>query len=128
MDEARCDYCGRTPAPIIEIMNNTICCVECYRKWDTCALCIHGSKCAFETDPSPLPKIVQKTIRQGNMTVQQTVKNPDRIRELCQFSCPCFDEEFGCFKENGYCTKYQEIEPPYKAQRLEEKENENDET
>lgn len=123
----KCDYCGQAPMELLDT-EGTQYCVRCYKKCNTCLMCVHGSKCEFETNPSPLPKQVQKTIRQGNMVAQTVIKNPDRIRELCQFSCPCFDEDFGCFKENGICGNYQEIEPPYKAQRLEELENENDDT
>lgn len=104
-----CDYCGNPASSIINEDNLKCMCAQCFSMTKTCAMCVEGGKCAFETDPSPLPKQVQKTIRQGNMVLQTVVKNPDRIRETCQFGCICFHEEFGCLKENGTCGNYKEV-------------------
>lgn len=83
-------------------------CGNCFSMAGTCGLCENGTLCDFETNPSPLPKQVQKVIRQGNAIIQTVVKNPERIRETCLKNCPCCDPNFGCFKENGTCGIYKE--------------------
>ena len=117
-----CDYCANPNSAVLDTEGRSYC-QRCFAAMDTCGACIHGAKCEFETNPSPLPKQVQKTIRQGNAVLQTFVKNPDRIRELCLYACPCFDEENGCGKEFGYCPNYKEVSP-----RPKEEEVENDET
>lgn len=84
-------------------------CPQCYNHCGTCAMCVFVKECAFETDPNPLPKQVQKTIRQGQMIMQTIVQNPDRIRETCQKSCKCWSDDLGCLKQNGTCGNYKEI-------------------
>lgn len=103
-----CDFCGQ-PATIIDAETFTLFCDRCFSVTKTCGACIKSTQCDFETNPSPLPKQVQKTVRQGNMTMQTVVKNPARI-QLCCTGCDCFDiESQGCFKENGVCSNYNEI-------------------
>lgn len=111
MFDVPCSYCGFPASSVLDTEGN-FSCVNCQQKWNTCLFCKQASKCEFETNPSPLPKQVQKTMRQGNMVIQQVVKNPDRIKEFCLYSCPCFDEEYNiCLREtDGYCAKYNEIE------------------
>lgn len=123
MEILNCEYCGR-PCPqgaIVlaeaidapyQLHKNPVMCQQCFSMVGTCNLCQQRATCPFETDVScPLPKQVQQTIRQGNMTMQSVVKNPDRIRETCQFGCKCWSDEFGCLKENGSCGQYKEIIP-----------------
>ena len=86
-------------------------CPRCYSLCGSCVMCVSARSCPFETDPSPLPKQVQKTIRQGNMVMQGIVPNPDRIRETCQKSCKCWSDDFGCLKQNGTCANYKEVIP-----------------
>ena len=47
--------------------------------------------------------------QKGPMQTVTEVMNPERIRETCEKNCHCFDTEFGCGKQLGFCTK-QEIE------------------
>ena len=65
--------------------------------------------CSFENDPSPLPKIVQKQVRQGNMTAITQVRNPERIEITCKKDCPCYDPEFECLRQFGTCGKCENI-------------------
>lgn len=80
-------------------------CGHCHEAASTCVLCEHGQHCAFEEDPSSIPKVIPQTIRQGNTIIQTTVKNPERIRKLCH-KCQCFDaEENSCNREFNHCGK-----------------------
>ena len=81
-------------------------CENCLRLSETCGGCSKSTTCDFETNPSPIPKAVQKRIQQGNQIMVATVKNPDRIRETCQKNCECFSEEFGCCRELNTCGNY----------------------
>ena len=102
-----CKYCGQEHVAIINEDGSGMC-RKCFSLAGTCHLCENGTLCDFETSPLNLPKQEQKTIRQGNMVVQTVVKNEARIRETCLKNCPCYDPDFGCFKENGTCGKYKE--------------------
>lgn len=82
-------------------------CDNCLKLSGTCGGCSKSSTCNFETNPSPIPKAVQKQIRQGNQILVTTVKNEERIRETCEKNCGCFSQEFGCLRENGTCGKYE---------------------
>lgn len=81
-------------------------CKNCLSKSGTCVMCLKSTTCDFETNPSPIPKAVQKTIQQGPITTVTTVKNIERVRETCQKNCECFRENFGCLRESGNCEKY----------------------
>ena len=105
-----CNFCGQ-PAKIVDGESMICLCHRCYSLLNTCNACINGAKCDFETNPSPLPKQVQQTVRQGNMTMQTVVRNPARTDITCKAGCPCFSEEFGCLKENGVCANYKEVIP-----------------
>ena len=110
----KCDLCGQ-PLPnkhatftpkgddyIITCPNHT-------QLFDTCNLCRQVQTCDFETNPSKIPKVVQKQIKQGPMTQIVQIKNPDRITETCQKGCKCYNAEYGCGKEYGICGNYDEI-------------------
>ena len=105
-----CNYCGKENVGIVN-EDGTGMCMNCFQRAGTCALCIYGTLCDFETNPINLPKQEQKTIRQGNMIMQTVVKSESRIRETCLKNCPCYDPDFGCLKENGTCGKYAEMAP-----------------
>ena len=112
-----CDLCHRVIVenPIIDIDNETgkvkrILCAECNSKFGTCLTCENTKNCKFEEDPSPIPKMVQKQIRQGNMVSVMNVPNIERIRETCQKGCLCFQQENGCNRQNNQtCINYKEI-------------------
>lgn len=107
----KCSICGNiTLSPIIDEVTERIFCQNCLSITGTCAFCLNSSTCAFETDPSPLPKYIQKQIRRGNMVSVETVKNPERTEKFCTASCKCFDANLGCSRENKYCAHYQEEE------------------
>lgn len=108
-----CDICHRQihhTEVIYDSKSNKIVCSDCCNRLSTCDNCHNGPVCLFETDPSPLPKQIQKQIRQGNMIGQTIIKNPDRILITCQKGCPCWDAETeSCNKQLRYCANIQEV-------------------
>ena len=120
MEILKCNYCGRPHLENAIISANPdpeaesawfIMCADCFQQTKTCTMCICAKACNFETSTDPSPKQVQQTIRQGNMTIQSIVKNPDRIEKTCKNDCKCWSDDFGCLKENGTCGQYKEITP-----------------
>ena len=110
-----CDLCHRIiiKGEIIEVAADGsvahIVCEECSSKSGTCYRCASGKTCSFNDDPSPLPKMVKKQIRQRNMTAVVDVPNPERTRFTCEKGCPCFNPEFGCLKQSTQmCGNYKE--------------------
>ena len=106
-----CEVCGqpiitKTIIDITEEGNFYYLCEDCSAKTGTCLTCKIREECEFETNPSTIPKVVQQRIQQGPMTSIVQVKNPARVEMFCK-SCKCFDEEFGCLKENGCCGDWQ---------------------
>ena len=114
----KCDCCGNEypgkPAVLImkeedgeQVFDMGIC-LGCQSKLHTCATCEFCMDCSFETDPSPLEKIVTQQIQQGNVTTVTQVMNPERVAITCQKNCPCWSENFSCSKQNyGTCPQYQ---------------------
>lgn len=101
-----CEICGRRLlAHEAYIENSHIYCPQCFKALKGCAACSHSQKCNWETDPSPLPKFITKTIRQGPMIMQQTVPNPERIKAIC-FGCPCCHEETFCARQFNVCGNH----------------------
>ncbi len=85
----------------------SVICERCFQNRNTCKTCQYGGSCRFETDPSSLPKTVQKQVRQGNMTAVTQIMNPERVRITCQKGCHCWDQNFGCSKQtHGICQQY----------------------
>ena len=104
-----CDLCHNlTPSVIIDITDETpsIVCDNCFSQYGKCPTCLETSSCRFQTDPSPLPKVVMKTIRNGNMTMQSQVKNPERVAITCEKGCSCFSQEDGCRRDLGSCENH----------------------
>lgn len=108
-----CDICHRQihhTEVIYDSKSNKIVCSDCCNRLSTCDNCHNGPICLFETDPSPLPKQIQKQIRQGNMIGQTIIKNPDRTLITCKKGCPCWDAETeNCNKQLRYCANIQEV-------------------
>lgn len=108
-----CDICHRQihhTEVIYDSKSNKIICSDCGNRLSTCDNCHNGNICLFETDPSPLPKQIQKQIRQGNMFGQTIIKNPERVRETCEKGCPCWNTETeSCNKQLRYCANIQEV-------------------
>jgi hypothetical protein len=104
-----CDVCGNimlTSGSILEIDSNGEChqfCARCAELLKTCQAC--SAPCEFETNPDPMPKVVMKTVRQGNMQMQTQIMNPERVEKFCP-SCGCYDQEVGCKRQfNVGCDK-----------------------
>ena len=111
-----CAFCGRPNAKIItpDDKRHYLMCIQCYQAFNTCQACVNGSVCDFETNPSPLPKQIPQEIRQGNMIIQTTVPNPERVKLTC-FNCKCFNEdELLCCKQFNYCQHYKELTPSFR--------------
>ena len=106
MENLQCSYCGSPNPPVVNQEGTEFYCVRCFNLFGTCAMCVHAEICPFETDPSPLPKVVVVQEQRGNMRIQQQIMNPERVNETCRKSCPCFSEEFACLKQNGTCSNY----------------------
>jgi hypothetical protein len=113
----KCECCGQEyigPSNLIATLDNdnmTIIaslCSACDQQYGKCQTCTHGNICSFETDPSSLPKVVTRQIKQGNMTAVTQVLNPERMAITCQKGCPCWNSSaLYCSKQNhGTCQQY----------------------
>ena len=113
-EPAVCGVCGKyiIGASFLESTGNNRyleLCAQCVKAINTCAGCKNSTRCAFEEDPSPLPKIVTQSFRQGNTVVQTQVRNPERVRLLCE-NCPCWDiNDKACNREFNNCGGYHSI-------------------
>ena len=105
-----CNYCGQQPARIINL-NGTGACDRCAQYFNTCQLCLNSMNCEFETNPDPMPKQIQQTIRQGNMVAQTVVRNQERENKFCTH-CPCWNTiDACCNRQSGTCGRYDEFIP-----------------
>lgn len=107
-----CSICGRPVIGNGSIIDNHLICYSCANFFDSesCKICRFGSQCAYETDPSPLEKQIQKQIKQGNFYSVVSTPNPERIRITCEKGCPCYDSKNGCLKRNNaVCGKLEVI-------------------
>ena len=106
-----CEICNAPILnPILDITNGEdyhILCSSCANQRSSCSFCAKNIDCAFENDPSPTPKVIVKTMQQGNSYIQTQVMNPDRVRETCEKKCFCFDAKNGCLRQNNWCDKQQ---------------------
>lgn len=98
-----CELCGRLIIGVetLDITNGTAraICNNCFNNLHSCAICDNGKVCEFKTNPSPIPRTIQKQIRQGNAIMIQQVPNPERIQAFC-INCKCYHEET-CYKNQG---------------------------
>ena len=102
-----CDFC-KTPSTLsiaIAANNTYLLCPNCFSSLGTCKSCANQLTCSFETDPNPLPKLIQQRIQQGNITQVVTVRNPERIAALCT-SCSCYNPEGYCNRECNTCSSW----------------------
>ena len=111
----KCNYCGReNPQLVFTFFNENhpvSACPNCAQFYNTCRLCTNNASCEFETNPSPIPKQVMQTIRQGNMVVQTAVPNPERTKAFCT-DCGCYSTDPPmCLRQFGTCGKYNEYIP-----------------
>ena len=109
----QCDVCGQLDPNyfIRETSEGTYIriCKTCQSKSGTCGGCLKSTVCDFETNPSPIPKAVEKRIQQGNQIMITQVMNPLRIDETCRKNCECFSEENGCLRKYNNCDKYERV-------------------
>lgn len=84
-------------------------CQKCSELLSTCALCRNGQKCAYDDDPSPIPKLIQKQVRQGPMISVTQEINPERVAITCAKGCTCYDPENGCLRQYNTCGKCESI-------------------
>lgn len=109
----KCDICGRvTPNSMFRQKSDGSwirICKNCQGNSGTCGGCSKSATCDFETNPSPIPKAIQKRTQQGNQIMVTTVKNPSRIEVTCRINCPCFSEENGCCREYNTCSNYEGV-------------------
>ena len=106
-----CEICGNIilEPGIVDLIDGIphIICSNCASQMGFCNTCGNIKICKFEQDTSPTEKFVQKQIRQGNMIMMTTVKNPKRIEETCKKDCCCYDEKNGCVRETiHYCASW----------------------
>lgn len=105
----RCETCGGiTERQVLCPDSNKwhVLCPNCASQVNSCAFCKQGGLCDFETNPSKLPKAIQKQECQGSFFAVTTVKNPERIAITCKNGCKCYNEELEeCMKEFNYCEK-----------------------
>ena len=99
-----CSICGNPVLSNGIIDGFHLICRNCFSLLKTCQACRYGSLCEFETNPSSIPKAINKQIRKGNMTAVTQVMNPERVRITCEKGCKCFDKKNGCLKQNGMCA------------------------
>jgi hypothetical protein len=114
----QCETCGRPTEQQFLCPDGDswhILCGDCASQLNTCSFCKKVNVCTFETDPSPLPKMVQKQIRQGPMITVTAEMNPERIRQTCEKGCDCFDANFGCMRQFHYCERIDHVYDDSKA-------------
>lgn len=105
-----CEQCGQLMTAVgtyIDHNSNKLLCAKCNDAYGTCPTCANGNACDFETNPSPLPKVVVQVVRQGPMTSQTQVKNPERIAITCATNCGCYNNGI-CCKEFRTCANWKE--------------------
>ena len=112
MTVVQCETCGRPTEQQVLCPDGDkwhILCPSCATQLNTCAFCKKSNTCLFETDPSPLPKTIQKQFRQGPMITVTEVMNPERIRQTCEKGCDCFDTDFECMRQFNYCERMDHV-------------------
>lgn len=123
--EMRCDRCGAIPPAQFIVFSEradgafNVFCVRCARYLKTCHFCKNCSYCGMMQDPDPMPKeiVVQQIINtpQGQMTVQQAIPNPERLKKFCNpEKCKCvttIEGQLYCCKMGEYqtCCNYDEL-------------------
>lgn len=104
-----CEVCGQPlQIEIIDVTDDVphYLCQNCAAQRHSCNFCTHGGECSFQTDPSPLPKVITQTTQNGNMIIQQQVLNPERVEITCKKFCDCFSPDFGCLRQFNTCGNH----------------------
>ena len=110
-----CVFCGDNQNLIIYSVNDVyypVCAAHSQYMYK-CQTCQHSDECSFAADHSA-PQVIMKTVRQGMMTMQTQVRNPELVIKHCP-TCKCgqFNQadqksEPICLKETvGECPNWQ---------------------
>lgn len=102
-----CEICGNIILEGGVFDNGKLYCNNCGHELGYCSTCRHVQICTFETDPSPVPKTINQSVRQGNIMSSFTAKNPSRIEITCKKGCGCWSDDFGCLREINSCDKWE---------------------
>ena len=86
-------------------------CPTCSQYVNLCPTCKNYNQCAFEQDPSPIPKVIKAKSQQGNTIIVSQIANPERINITCKQGCKCFNETVNCIKQYSSegCDNYSPI-------------------
>lgn len=99
-DISLCELCGRPLfSPFSYLYENEKIikvCGSCFSRRNTCGLCTNTQTCDFQSNPIGLPQMVEQTIQKGNMIIQQSIPNPERIEATCKANCACWNHEMNC--------------------------------
>lgn len=99
-DTPSCSFCGEHEGLYLIYLDESwhYICANHHKVLYTCQACAHNQECGFQNDHSA-PPYVMRQVRQGNMVIQQQVKNPKLIARHCP-TCKCsFGNNNDCFKE-----------------------------
>ena len=110
-----CDICSKPGVPTNTILFKTdndiwlLAHLACYDQYiGKCASCVNAQACTLDADHT-LPKYVMKIVRQGSMTLQTQVLNPQLVDKHCHNGCLCYDGN-NCLHQNGQgCQNYKLI-------------------
>ena len=108
MDSTHCVFCSNDQNLLIvqEGNDNYVVCPDHYAAFHSCQTCVRSNICGFKSDHSE-PQIVMKTVRQGYMTMQTQVKNPNLIQKHC-VKCGCYKNDTCLKDESGQsCPSWQ---------------------
>lgn len=104
-DILTCDICGSPIMPSASIIDGDhIICPNCFSNIRSCQICRNSNICTFKTDPSTIPPMISKEVRNGNSIFVTQVMNPERVRITCQKGCKCYSPENGCLRQSGTCS------------------------
>lgn len=105
---ASCGVMGPENAFIYLADKKVFVCPQCQAALGTCEGCGEARFCEYETNASPLPKLIPRQVHQGNMIMTTQVRNPEREKITCQAGCKCYDIDWGCLRDDGCCGNYNE--------------------
>lgn len=105
---ASCGVTGPESAFIYLTDKKVFVCPQCQAALGTCEGCGEARFCEYETNASPLPKLIPRQVRQGNMIMTTQVRNPEREKITCQAGCKCYNIDWGCLRADGCCGNYNE--------------------
>lgn len=98
-----CDICHQQihhTQVIYDAESNKVLCTGCLSRLSTCDNCHNATHCAFNDDPSPLPKQIQQRVQQGPFGGTMIVDNPERQAITCAKGCQCWDGT-SCLRSTG---------------------------